>query len=95
MEAGDHARLHAWVTGRVQGVGFRFFVLENALPLDLGGWVRNTYDGSVEVVAEGQHANLERLLSLLQQGPRASFVTDVRVEWETPRGEFTSFHVRG
>ncbi len=95
MEPANRSRLHAWVEGRVQGVGFRFFVLENAIPLDLTGWVRNTYNGSVEVIAEGPRLDLESFLELLRQGPRAAYVTNVRVEWENPGGEFTGFHVRG
>ncbi len=91
----DFVRLHAVVDGRVQGVGFRYFVLETALPLDLTGWVRNTMDGQVEVVAEGQRASLEQLLESLRRGPRASFVLSVNQEWQPASGEFIRFDVRG
>jgi acylphosphatase len=90
----DRARLHAKVDGSVQGVGFRMFVLENAQTLGLSGWVRNTYDGRVEVLAEGPRALLEKLLERLQLGPRSAFVTEVQKDWETPTGEFKNFNVR-
>ncbi|MBN2550010.1 MAG: acylphosphatase [Anaerolineales bacterium] len=87
-------RLHVMVDGRVQGVGFRYFVAENALALGLTGWVRNRWNGAVEVVAEGKRAALEMLLSALQRGPRSAFVTDVSQQWLPATGEFSSFRVR-
>ena len=88
------ARLHATVEGRVQGVGFRAFVEQSAETLDLKGWVRNRWDGSVEVVAEGERQDLEKLLAGLRRGPRVSGVADVRFEWQPATGEFTYFSVR-
>jgi len=87
-------RLHAVVKGRVQGVGFRYFVLESATELDLTGWVRNRWDESVEVVAEGEKQNLEQLLKALERGPRSAWVSGVDVEWEAATQEFPSFNVR-
>jgi acylphosphatase len=95
MQDRDLVRLHAVIDGRVQGVGFRYFVLETALPLDLTGWVRNTMDGQVEVVAEGQRSSLEQLLEALRRGPRAAYVLSLNQEWQTASGEFTRFDVRG
>ncbi len=95
MPDSNQVRLHAVVDGRVQGVGFRYFVLEAALPLNLTGWVRNTADGQVEVVAEGDRKALERLLELLRRGPRAAYVTGVNQEWQPASGEFNRFDVRG
>lgn len=89
-----HARLHAVVEGRVQGVGFRNFVLERAQELNLTGWVRNTFEGNVEVTAEGSRTDLEALLMKLRTGPRAAYVTDVTFEWTSPAGEFKNFNVR-
>ena len=88
------ARLHATIEGRVQGVGFRAFVEQSAEVLDLKGWVRNRWDGSVEVVAEGKRQDLERLLAALRRGPRASGVSEVRFDWQPATGEFTYFSVR-
>ncbi|TMD54260.1 MAG: acylphosphatase, partial [Chloroflexi bacterium] len=61
--------LHAYVHGRVQGVGFRYFVAQKAQSLGLRGYVRNEYDGSVEVLAQGPRPALEHLLTYLRRGP--------------------------
>ena len=66
--------LHFLIQGRVQGVGFRWFVEREAGELDLRGWVRNTEDGAVEVVAAGDPADLHDLRSSLRRGPRGSRV---------------------
>jgi acylphosphatase len=87
-------RLHAVVEGHVQGVGFRYFVLNRANELNLTGWVRNTFSGDVEVVAEGERLVLDDLLDSLQKGPRSSFVTRVRENWEPATSEFTRFDVK-
>jgi acylphosphatase len=89
-----HERLHAVVEGHVQGVGFRYFVLDRAQELNLTGWVRNTSEGHVEVTAEGPRADLEALLMKLRTGPRAAYVTDVNYEWSIAAGEFHGFNVR-
>lgn len=62
-------RLTAWVSGRVQGVGMRWWIRSRALELGLAGWARNTDDGRVEVVAEGDRAAAESLLDLLRAEP--------------------------
>jgi acylphosphatase len=90
----DRTRLHAYIDGSVQGVGFRMFVVERAQSLHLTGWVRNTYDGRVEVLAEGSRPELEQLLEKLCQGPRSAFVTEVAKTWEHATGEFPGFNVR-
>jgi acylphosphatase len=90
----DITRLHALVEGRVQGVGFRFFVLETAETLGVKGWVRNRWDETVEVTAEGSRAILERLLLVLERGPDSAFVSRVQSEWLAATGEFKSFAVR-
>jgi acylphosphatase len=87
-------RLHAFVDGSVQGVGFRMFVVDHAQALHLTGWVRNTYDGRVEVLAEGSRSEIERLLEKLFRGPGSAFVTGVENDWAPPTGEFHGFNVR-
>ncbi len=87
-------RVHAVVEGDVQGVGYRVFVVRSAGPLAVRGWVRNRFDGSVEVMAEGERPSLETLLRDLRVGPRASTVRDVRVEWLPATMEFSDFRVR-
>ena len=94
MSQGKGMRLHAIVEGRVQGVGFRAFVIRQATALKLTGWVRNCWDGSVEVIAEGERSQLDHLLNALHQGPPAAMVTRVSAEWGEASGEFRSFHVK-
>lgn len=90
----DLYRLQAAVHGRVQGVSFRYYTRRRAAELELSGYVRNTWDGSVEVVAEGERARLEDLLAFLWVGPRAAVVTGVDVQWVTPTNAFDRFEVR-
>ncbi len=71
-------RIHVVVRGRVQGVGFRWFVRELARGLDLAGWVKNRGDGGVEVVAEGGEASVRSLVQRLREGPPGADVTDVQ-----------------
>lgn len=90
----NEVRLHAIIDGTVQGVGFRMFVQDYAYSFGLTGWVRNTFDGRVEVTAEGSHTHLETLLEKLRAGPRAAFVTSVQQEWLPATGEYQSFEIR-
>jgi acylphosphatase len=94
MAASDLIRLHAIVEGRVQGVGFRNFVLDKATRLELTGWVRNRWNGDVECLAEGDRQALDKLLAALQRGPRSGFVANVRVNWQEASGEYTHFRVK-
>lgn len=90
----DRVRLDAVVRGRVQGVGFRYFVLREAISLGLDGWVANAADGSVRCVAEGDRLALEALLDGLQRGPAGSRVDSVGVSWTPPVGDLPAFTVR-
>jgi acylphosphatase len=83
------------VRGRVQGVGFRWFVEREAHILGIAGWVRNNPDGSVEVLAMGSRDQLSGLRSRLREGPRAARVDDVEeLEAEQISG-LTSFRIEG
>jgi acylphosphatase len=86
-------RLHAYVEGYVQGVGFRYFVLRSAQEYNLTGWVRNLYDGRVEVMAEGELADLNRLLAALRKGPHSSDVRQLDYSFSEARGDFNRFSV--
>jgi len=86
-------RIHAYVSGIVQGVGFRYFVYRHAKMLGLKGFVRNLPDGRVEVVAEGEEENLRRLVSLLWQGPVGAYVKNVEVEWSEAKNEYSDFEI--
>lgn len=90
----DNVRAHIWVKGRVQGVGFRAFVQQNAVQIGVSGWVRNVSWDTVETVAEGEKERVERFLDTVKRGPTASRVDDSRVEWENSTGEFRSFSVK-
>lgn len=94
-ETDTKARAHIWVRGRVQGVGFRAHVEYQARQIGgLTGWVRNVGYDTVEAVAEGDRANVERLIELMKQGPRGSRVDESKIEWETSTGEFSAFGVK-
>jgi acylphosphatase len=92
---GERRRLKAEIFGDVQGVGFRFFAERHARQLGLEGYVRNRYDGAVEVEAEGPAPALEQFLNELRHGPRLARVQDVRVSWSPYRGDLGPFGVRG
>ena len=87
-------RLQATVHGRVQGVSFRFYTRRRAAELGLTGYVRNEWDGTVEVVAEGSRAGLEEFLAFLRVGPPAAVVTQVDTRWVAPTNTFDRFEVR-
>ncbi|HEV2014499.1 MAG TPA: acylphosphatase [Candidatus Dormibacteraeota bacterium] len=91
----ERRRLRAEIFGDVQGVGFRYFAESHARRLGLEGYVRNRYDGAVEVEAEGSAPSLERFLDLLRQGPRMARIQDVRVSWLPFKGDLGPFGVRG
>jgi acylphosphatase len=94
MDNPEFFRLHAFVDGQVQGVGYRVFVSDLADVLKLNGWVRNLWDGRVEVVAEGERPILESFLTQLKRGPRGAYVTQVEATWEPACGEYNQFMVR-
>jgi acylphosphatase len=87
-------RLYATVHGRVQGVYFRHYTQLEADRLGLSGWVRNEFDGSVAVVAEGGEAALRSFLDFLHRGPPSARVERVDQRWAEASGEFTGFGVR-
>ena len=75
----------------MQGVGFRYFLVDVARPLGLRGWVRNQPDGTVELTAEGERSKLERLLQAARQGPRHASVRRVDAEWGAAGGDLAPF----
>src|SRR6266704_1702689 len=83
------------VRGRVQGVGFRWFVEREAHMLGIAGWVRNNADGSVEVLAIGSRDQLSGLRSRLRQGPRAARVDDVQELEAKGVSELNTFRIEG
>lgn len=87
-------RAHVYVSGRVQGVFFRSETQYEANKLGVKGWVRNTADGRVEAVFEGEKEAVEELINFCQRGPPGARVTKVNVHWEDYRGEFKDFKIR-
>ncbi|MEV0586248.1 acylphosphatase [Nonomuraea sp. NPDC050310] len=91
MSEADPVRLTAWVRGRVQGVGFRWWTRARALELGLTGWARNTADGRVEVVAEGSKQSCVKLLHLLHGCDTPGQVDGVVERWSEARGSLIGF----
>jgi len=86
-------RLHAFISGRVQGVGFRYYAQKRAELYGITGWVRNLPDGRVEVLAEGDEELLKEFLKDLKKGPPLARVDGIEVSWEEPTGEFLEFFI--
>jgi acylphosphatase len=87
-------RVHLWVKGRVQNVGFRAHVEYHALEIGVLGWVRNVGPDMVEAVAEGTPIQIEQFIELVKRGPRASHIDQARVEYEPTTGQLTGFDVK-
>jgi acylphosphatase len=81
------------VKGRVQGVGFRWFVEYEARRIGVGGWVRNRDDGAVEVLAAGSDAQLDSLYDRLREGPRAARVDRIDVDEAAPFSGYQTFQI--
>jgi len=94
MTEKERACLLAAVHGKVQGVGFRFFVQRWARELGVKGYVRNRWGGTVEVMAEAEREKLDRLLSQLRIGPRGALVERVDPQWLPFLSRFSTFEVR-
>jgi len=86
MHAPEIVRVHVWISGAVQGVGFRFFAERTARRLGLSGFARNLVDGRVEAAGEGPKDVVHAYVGALRGGPPGARVDDVQVEWETPSG---------
>ena len=84
---------HYLVVGRVQGVGFRWFVEREAQLIGVSGWVRNREDGAVEVLARGSDTQLSSLYDRLREGPRAARVDRVEVEDAAPFSGYETFEI--
>jgi acylphosphatase len=87
------AAVHIRVKGVVQGVGFRYFVSRLARQLEIVGNVRNTPDGNVEILAEGERSLLEEFIKGVRTGPRASHVSALDIVWKEPRLAYSDFSI--
>lgn len=90
----EKARAHLIVKGLVQGVFYRATTQETAQSIGITGWVRNLANGDVEVVAEGEKEQIEKLISWCRKGPPVARVSSVEVEWQEAKGEYSSFGMR-
>lgn len=88
------ARAHVIVSGHVQGVFFRSETTRRASELGVNGWVRNTMDGKLEAVFEGDKENVVTLVEFCKHGPSGARVEDISVDWEEYRNEFSGFSIR-
>ena len=91
---GDSAALHAIAQGRVQGINYRAFASRDAARLGLTGYVRNLADGSVEICAEGDRKQLEKLVERLKSGPPGARVDNLALTWSDYSGQYSYFSVR-
>jgi acylphosphatase len=88
-------RVHIVAEGLVQGVGFRWFVNRRAAAMGIRGWVRNLYDGNVEIEAEADRSLLEEFIKDIKVGPRSAHVSNLRIDWkESSAPEFDRFEIR-
>ncbi|NIQ07789.1 MAG: acylphosphatase [Candidatus Korarchaeota archaeon] len=90
----EKKRVHVFIDGRVQMVGFRASTRRKAHRLGINGWIKNLQDGRVEVVAEGNEKQVEELIDFLHQGPPAARVENVQITDEKYQGEFEDFRIR-
>ncbi|MBT8042544.1 MAG: acylphosphatase [Pontiella sp.] len=86
-------RLHIVFSGRVQGVGFRYAICQIAEPFDVTGFVRNLWDGDVEIVAEGAQQVLADFLIAVRDSRLARYVTGEQLSWGSAAGEYNEFGI--
>lgn len=87
-------RIHAFISGRVQGVGFRASTRRMANRLGVKGWAKNLMDGRVEVIAEGEKEEIEKFIDFLHDGPSVARVENVQIREEEYKEEFERFSIR-
>ena len=85
--------VHAFVSGLVQGVGYRYFTERVAREYGLVGYVKNLVDGRVEVFAEGEEEVLQDFLITLRKGPMMARVDDIETHWQEPTGKYRDFRI--
>lgn len=88
------ARVHAFVKGFVQGVGFRYFVYRRAVSMGLKGYVRNTFSGEVEIEMQGDRSLIEECIKEVKVGPRTAQVKDISLEWLPIENTYSRFEIR-
>ena len=94
MSQADRIRAHVRLVGRVQGVGFRYAISDEAERRRLTGWVRNLDSGGVEAVFAGPRSAVEEMVRWCQRGPSGAWVRDLKVSWDEPLEDLASFDIR-
>ncbi len=89
----DELSVKLIVSGKVQGVSFRWFTVQAAREMGLCGYAKNLPDGTVEVKAEGIKAGVESLIKQVKQGPPFSRVDDIQVDWVSPTNQYPDFNI--
>lgn len=87
-------RAHVHISGRVQGVSFRYYTVRQANKFGVYGWVKNLADGRVEAVFEGPEEQVKQMVDWCQQGSPAARVEDVQVDWSPAQDAWSEFNVR-
>ncbi|MFW6279228.1 MAG: acylphosphatase [Bacillota bacterium] len=90
----EKVRKHVYITGRVQGVGFRAFTRRNASQFGVKGWVKNLFDGRVEAVLSGGKDDVGQMINKLRQGPSMAMVQDIEVKDEEYQNQFSRFQIK-
>lgn len=89
----EYYRVHVFVSGKVQGVYYRQTTSYEAQKLNIHGWIRNLRDGRVEAIFEGEKANIDKLLSWCNKGPKDAIVKDIEIIQEQYKNEYTNFQI--
>lgn len=89
------ASVHVYISGKVQGVGYRYSTAAQAQNLGLTGWVKNLYDGRVEALFEGNKETIDQMLSWCKQGPSMSYVTKIETHNKEYTGQYKDFSITG
>ena len=89
----EYKRVHVFIIGKVQGVYYRQNTADKAQELNVQGWIRNLKDGRVEGVFEGEKANIDKLLSWCNKGPKDAIVKDIEIIQEPYKNEYTNFQI--
>jgi acylphosphatase len=84
---------HIYVEGKVQGVGFRYFVKKIAEEYHLTGWVRNLHDDRVEILAQGEESQLNNFIARVRLGPGSAFVSQLDIDWLNPDDRINRFSI--
>jgi len=90
----EKIRVHIFVSGLVQRVFFRANTVETARKLGITGWVRNSPNGQVEAIFEGDRENIQKMIEWAKKGPPSAQVDGIKVDWQEYKGEFNNFEIR-